>query len=308
MGPSRLLAVAVVVALGGFLREGRAQEGEPPRGYERVSGKRFRVERMPFDEKRASAALDLLEIARSGVEERLGQSLGEPAPLVILAPTEEEFVRRFETLEGAKPAGDEAAVAWPARRTILVRGPRVDSIELGLLSVLRHELAHIALGRIEEKSERPLPRWLNEGLAEFAAGVQLSRSDELELAGKASAGTLDDLEQLETRFPHHAAGERAYRESLSFVQWLDAHARGGVRGVVEALARLGTEEAIFRTTGHTVHEDEIAWKVELAQKSSVWESLARSSGFWWGLLALLAVVAGLRQVIVQRRLKQAMPD
>lgn len=300
-----VVAVAVALVLGAS----PAAAQDVSRGYERSEGRGFVLERMPFDAPRADAVLALLDRARSDVEARLGETLGFPAPLVILAPTDDEFVRRYEVIDGGKPTGDEAAVAWPGRSTILVRGPRVESAQLGLLFVLRHELSHVVMGRVVSGRGVSLPRWLDEGLAEFAAGGELGRESELELAAQARAGTLADLAQLEMRFPRHVAGDRAYRESLSYVQWLDGHAQHGVKGVVRALAEGNPAPAAIQlVTGMTPREAELAWKVDLAEKNSIVESLARSSGFWWGLVSLLAVIAFVRQVFVSRKLKRKMDD
>lgn len=105
------------------------------------------------------------------------------------------------------------------------------------------------------------------------------------------------------------AGDRAYRECLDFVHWLDRNAQHGVKGVVRALAEGERPPAAIRlTTGMDLHEAELTWHLDLAERRSVVESLARSSGFWWGLVALLAIVACGRQIVIARRLKRRMED
>ena len=83
--------------------------------------------------------------------------------VIAVAPDE----RRFHEWIG--PAAPEwgAAIAFPAQRTIIMRGRTAGSDAGDPLVVLRHELAHLALH--EALGDLP-PRWFHEGYASVAAG------------------------------------------------------------------------------------------------------------------------------------------
>ncbi|MEZ0229989.1 MAG: hypothetical protein ACAI25_15300, partial [Planctomycetota bacterium] len=150
--------------------------------------------------------MDFFEDARKDVEDRLGVSLkGEP-PEVITAATDEEFVRRHEELSGAKPLDWVLAVAFPHRNVLLLRGSRLNAGANFAGPTLRHEIGHLVLARVARRSGQALPKWLEEGLCEHAAGVALSREEELDLGAAARFGRLESLEQLAASFPPHAPG------------------------------------------------------------------------------------------------------
>ncbi len=83
--------------------------------------------------------------------------------LLALAPDE----RRFREWVG--PAAPEwgAAIAFPASNRIVMQGRTAGSDAGDPRSVLRHELAHLALH--EYLGDLP-PRWFDEGYASYAAG------------------------------------------------------------------------------------------------------------------------------------------
>lgn len=82
--------------------------------------------------------------------------------LIAIAPDEARF------REWIGPAAPEwgAAVAFPAERRIVMQGRNAGSDAGDPISVLRHELAHLALH--EAMGDLP-PRWFDEGYASHAA-------------------------------------------------------------------------------------------------------------------------------------------
>jgi hypothetical protein len=279
----------------------------PPEGYDRIVSEDCLLDRRPRDASMGDAALALFHEARIDVERRLGAGLGAP-PRVILAPTEGEFARLHRELTGNDPAEWVLAIAVPWKHVVLLKGSRLADGQNFLAPTLRHELAHLVNAAVATRGRHELPRWLDEGLAEYAESRTLTREEELELGGAARFGRLESFDSLATSFPAHTQkAERAYRMSLGFVAWLDetARAKGGVRALVAALDGGATvEQAIKNLTGFTPHEAEVEWKMDLAEKHSVAESLFRSSAFWWGLVSVLAILAFLRNAVVSRRTKK----
>ncbi len=251
--------------------------------------------------------MDFFEDARKDVEERLGVSLrGEP-PEVITAPTDDEFVKRHEELTGSKPLDWVLAVAVPQKNVLLLRGSRLNAGSNFAGPTLRHEIGHLVLARVAKRSGQALPRWLEEGLCEHAAGVALSREEELELGAAARFGRLESLEQLAATFPPHAPqAQRAYLVSRAFVAFLDRRAKPeGAKGIVFLIERReGVSDAIAHATGMTPREAEAEWRRELAAKHSIGEALFRSPEVWSSLLGGVALLAFIAWRLLAKRRKR----
>lgn len=144
-----------------------AQAPDVPRGVIRLDSARFTVVAFPAD----------LPLARSLIATAVAQDSfpGLPRPrervLVAVAPDQ----RRFREWTG--PAAPEwgAAIAFPSERRIVMQGRRASSAAGDPRTVLRHELAHLALR--EALGDLP-QRWFDEGYASFSAG-EWGRDEEL---------------------------------------------------------------------------------------------------------------------------------
>lgn len=284
-----------------MLLAGAARAQEPAPGYALSDEGPYTLERMEVSEATSARLEAVWRDAVAAVESNLG--LPVPGrPHVVLAPTDAEFDRRLEAL-GAAPGllpPDALAVAFAGRGLVVVRERGIaEGTGAALSLTLGHELAHLALGRLERRW-RSLPRWLNEGLAEWASGHRLSRDDELSLSSAAKHDDLTSLEALAEAFPAHGAG-RAYVIALGFVTWLDG-GDGGVLRLVRALdAGATADEAVAAATGLAVRDAEQAWRAALIEAYSPFEALLRNVTVWMmiGVLALLAIA---RHVWVRRRL------
>lgn len=108
--------------------------------------------------------------------------------VIAIAPD----ARRFREWAGDAPEWG-SAVAFPESRRIVLQGSRAGSDAGNPLSVLRHEIAHLAL--YEYLGDLP-PRWFDEGYASYAAGEwgrQEVLTTNLALALRGMP-TLDELE------------------------------------------------------------------------------------------------------------------
>ena len=131
-----------------------AQDGAPFR----LDRGRFTVVGFPQD-----AAL-VRSLAASAVANDTFPGLPRPSQRVLIAIAPDEA--RFRDWIG--PAAPEwgAAVAFPHERRIVMQGRTAGSDAGDPISVLRHELAHLALH--EALGDLP-PRWFDEGYASYAA-------------------------------------------------------------------------------------------------------------------------------------------
>ena len=294
------LALALVSSMGA------ARAEDPvPEGLERVRTPDLVVDRLPRDEALAARAVEIFSLDRAAVEAKLGARLGDPPPRLVLAATDAAFDARIFELTGSRPPTWALAIAIPSKRVVVLRERGILSGENFLDPTLRHEIAHLVLGAVSARSKQAIPRWLDEGLARYAEGAVLTRDEELELGAAARFGTLEGFGAIERDFPPHAlAAQSAYEMSLGFVLWLDRKP-GGVRALVAKLDHgASANDAIRSVAGEPAGEAQAEWALELADRSSIFESLVRSSAFWWGIVSLLAIVAFARSAVVSRRLKR----
>lgn len=211
--------------------------------------------------------------AAAGVAARLARGLEEErAELEALlggldaGPMEIRFAYGREEFAALQPRGGRvpgwaAGVAWPALGLVVVDA-RAAGRGGDVRAVLRHELAHVALGRLVAG---PVPRWFTEGFAQLYAGEwTLSRSATLARATIADA--LIPVADLERGWPSAPTDvDLAYAQSVSIVSHLAA--AGDRRGLQRLVLRLGEGEpfhdALAGALGAPLVVLELDWKAEL---------------------------------------------
>jgi glycerophosphoryl diester phosphodiesterase len=150
---------------------------------------------------------------------------------IVLAPSEQAL--QFAT--GGRVPEWGAGVAIPDRSLIVL--PAYASVERGTLldfsTVLRHELAHIALHRAVAPA--PIPRWFDEGYASWAAH-ELDASSAWMLRLAFALGRAPPLDSLELTWPTgNARAQLAYLLSASVIEYLVAES--GTYGLERFLQR-----------------------------------------------------------------------
>jgi len=116
---------------------------------------------------------------------------------------------------------DTLGVAMPAANLIAIdctkaelRGPNSFAI------TLRHEMIHIAFGRLEARTGERVPLWFNEGVATWSSG-RILEGDPKALVTAINTGTLIPLAQIEHSFPESRIGrELAYQQSESTIAFI----------------------------------------------------------------------------------------
>lgn len=122
--------------------------------------------------------------------------------IIAIAPDQ----RRFREWAGDAPEWG-SAVAFPESRRIVLQGSRAGSDAGDPVTVLRHEIAHVAL--YEYLGELP-PRWFEEGYASYAAG-EWGREDILTTNVALALRGMPTLDELERSFSGGAtAAQSAY--------------------------------------------------------------------------------------------------
>ena len=228
----------------------RAQTSSPE--AQRLDRGRFTIVAFPSD----------LTLARSLLDESVLRDTfpGLPRPheraLIAIAPD----ARRFREWTGSGAPDWGAAIAIPDEHRIVMQGSSAGSDAGDPRSVLRHELAHLAL----HETLGPLPpRWFDEGYAGYAAG-EWSRDEVLSANfGLVMYGIPASLDSLEDRF-HGGASRASGAYALAYRAVSDLAALDPQRGLslfFEYWKATGSmDQAMRRAFGLTKSGFESEWR------------------------------------------------
>ncbi len=183
-----------------------------------------------------------------------------------------------------------AGTADPASRRIALKaGPGLHGPG-GLRSVLRHEVAHVALGAATGGN---YPRWLTEGYAQYASG-EWSFEDAWHLQSVFLRRGATTLREIDLRFRRHST-EARMGYLLSYTAVHELAALGGEPGLRAVFRRLREgqtfEEALRLTFGVTAEQFEVRWKKSLVDRYGWLYLLSRAGAFWIGVTVLVLFVA-----------------
>lgn len=196
-------------------------------------------------------------------------------------------------------AGARAVPSWISGYAINGRGPgqivllpaRIDRYpDFGLASLLRHEMAHLFIGRAAGGGD--LPRWFNEGLA-MTVGREPGVGDRARVA----LAVIDDgslpLARLDLAFSGgEAEVHAAYALAGDFVREILArHGRASGARILAGVARGDRFRDAFRAaTGETLDAFEASYW-EHRTFVDRWIPVISSSVLLWGGISLLALAA-----------------
>ena len=159
---------------------------------------------------------------------------------------------------------------------------------------------HILLGRAFGK--QPVPRWLQEGLAQLMAGEYTAETTST-LANGVLGDNLLSLYELSRGFPKDALrANLAYAQSADFVAYIQN--QYGQQALQTLIQELASGEAfapsIRIATGRLVDDLDAEWRSRLRDSPLQFAPLM-SEGVWWALGALLVPLAWF---VVRRRNKK----
>jgi len=229
-------------------------------------------------------------------EDKLGRTR-ERAFRSVIVGSFEELARIVEGRTGRRPKASVVGVAIPRDDLLIVRSDIVSpKLNDGTHVTLVHEVAHLVIHR----DASAMPRWRDEGLAQWVSESRLDARTEAELGRLARVGGLYSLAELERAFPkEHASTTVAYQQSLHLASFIDEEY--GPEAIVRLLDAVeggaGAAAAIHEVFGLELAEFEeqfIAWAVRRVS----WWTIALSYVNVWtlaGPLALIAVLRGWRK-------------
>lgn len=308
------VALALVLALAAGLVAAQSTDPPVPPGFVVDARPGARVRHVPADARLAAWAHEIVRRGRPIIAKRLDLP-DLPAFHIVLAPGESAFRQAVVEMAGREPPTWALAIAIPGSDQVVVRADRVGAVgpdNLG--ATMLHEMAHLAVGRaIRTSGGRRLPRWFEEGVAEWVAGRDPGREERHRLRQAARSGRLPPLRTLDRAMPDHdhAAGI-AYLATASYVRHLDAtHGADALRRLLRETAIRGHEEAVRLVLGRSAADVEAAWRTSLTRPSALEEALDTltalyTSGGIYAGMAVLAILAFARYLLRRRRLLRAM--
>jgi heme exporter protein D len=189
-----------------------------------------------------------------------------------------------------------AGVAHPERGEIVIAQHAPDGALTDLDSLLRHEMAHVALYRAT--GGQTLPKWFHEGIAEsFGNEIDLMRSQIL--AGAVYGPGVPALGELEHNFRglDPIAATVSYAAARDFVNYIRGRDGDGsdLRQVLTELRRgVSFEAAWVKAFDRSLAELDGEWRTGLSGRF-VWFPVISAGGLPLAALSPLMVIAAVRR-------------
>jgi Peptidase MA superfamily len=218
-------------------------------------------------------------------------------PEVVLIKTTESF---------RKIVGSDMILGFaePDRNLIVLDTSKVYTKPFTLETTLKHELCHLVLHRGIEREN--LPRWLDEGVCQWASGgidELMAGGNENALSNATLSGKLMDIRKLD-RFPNDDASlVLAYEESKSFVEYIvSEYGKQGLLGML-AYLREGSSvnESIEKSLSINIVELENNWRAYLKRKYTWFSYLGNNIYTVIFAIAALITVYGFIRLLKKKR-------
>ena len=235
--------------------------------------------------------------ARTDIETKLGWRL-QSSPVVVL-------VRDHDAFQETARNELVTAFAMPERNLIVIDYSKMNRIPFDLEDTFRHELSHILLH--QEIDASSLPKWLDEGVAQWASGgmADILRTGEKDLLQQAVLShRMIALQDIADTFPSSPNGLiLAYEESKSFTEFIVKHyGEAKLRLILKGLEKNETiEQAAYGNLGLPLDKLEQQWKESLS-KENLWISYA-ADHLYWLLFFFAALISIAGFCVAKRRMK-----
>jgi Peptidase MA superfamily len=251
-----------------------------------------------FEPPLRNAAVSLAGIyprVKADLEAKTGWNVGF-APLVVLIRENREF-RKYADSDLV------TAYAVPGRDLIVIDYSKVGKTPFDLQSTLEHELCHLLLHRM---AGTDIPRWLDEGVAQWASGgaVDIMNPEEKDILKQAVLSrSLIPLNELDVFPEQPRALILAYQESRSFIEFIEReYGTDRLRAVLHALGNgKPPERAIEETLSTEMGALEEKWEASMARRYS-WPMYI-ADHLYWVLFFAAGVVTLVGYLKFRRRLK-----
>jgi hypothetical protein len=248
-----------------------------------------------FEEHQAGAAEEVAKVYPS-VKSELAENLEwkvDFMPTVLLD-------RGGETIKRNTGSDIFVAYAVPQRNLIVLDTSRVYAKPFSLKSTLKHELCHLLIHRNIER----LPRWLDEGVCQWASGgiaEFMTEDGKRALQNATVSGRLIGIREL-VRFPPEDI-ILAYEESKSIVEYIESEF--GKRGILQILAYLkegySLDDSIQKGLAVTTSELDEKWQAYLKKRRGWFSYLSHNLYGILFFIAALATVYGFMRMLKKKK-------
>ncbi len=253
-----------------------------------------------FDPRLRSAAEETVMIypeIRSALEKDFGWGLNIRPSVFLMADT-----KQFHQMA---PHPMTVAFAVPAKHWVVMDYSKISSHPFSLETTLKHEMCHLLLD--EHIKEPLLPRWLNEGVCQWASDWigDITWSQKQSVLNKAAIkGTFIPLSLLRHQFPADPeALQLAYEQSKGFVAYMLGEF--GRAGLLKILAFMKQGESVESAV-------QLACSKSLESLEQDWHRSLREDSPWlihvsvylyeivFGLTALISIYGFIRLIMKKR--------
>ncbi|MCK4352427.1 hypothetical protein KAW65_03355 [candidate division WOR-3 bacterium] len=171
----------------------------------------FTVFYQPQDEKVAREVIKFAEQELPQIVEDIG--LKEKIKIdiyIAFSETEIKKIRNFPDWG--------IGCAYPSKRTIILKSPRIVKYPLNLRTLVAHEIAHVVLGNLLKNI--PIPKWFDEGMAMYESR-EWKIGESIGLSWANFTNSLLPLSEIEQNFPYNSKEAKlAYIESFSAIAFI----------------------------------------------------------------------------------------
>lgn len=244
----------------------------------------------------AKMAARAAEEARESAYRVLGIRAQERIVIRIIS-ADEVFTKRQP---GEHVPGWAVGTAYASRNAIFIMQPHGVKLQYTDVSeVVTHEYVHVAVGNYLEAVD--VPRWLDEGLADFVGGGR-SWTAPITLSAASITGRLIPLAALKNYWPRSAEkAELAYAQASDFTAFIEKeYGPGAIKRLLKAAHSTKDLEAAFRyVTGKGVYELEKEW-IEKVARHYKWIPILSGGLTLWAVASVLVVFGFMRKRRVKR--------
>ncbi len=254
----------------------------------------------PLENAAKKLALEYPEI-KAEVEKKLEWSVGF-IPTVVLIRENKEFQKKAHN-------SLVTAFAIPVENVIAIDYSKMDRTPFDLRATLEHEICHLVLHHYISDS---IPRWLDEGVAQWASGgiSEIITPDQKDVLKQALlSGSLLPLKDISLSFPQQPRELLlSYEESKAFVEFI-AREYGTAKliAVLHSLQKNESiEQAVYENLSTGMDGLEKEWQDGLIKKYS-WPSYL--ADHIYGIIFFVAALATLiGYMMFRRRMRNVRDD
>ncbi len=197
--------------------------------------------------------------------------------------------KRFDTFSKNDLPEWSRAIAYVKQNTVILKINSAEDI-LESSKTLVHELSHLIL--YQRFNEQKIPVWINEGLAEYVAGKELSVAEKTIIANALWTNTLIPLSRIDSLLSFDAVKARlAYLESLAAVKFFVG--KYGQKNLYKLLGNIDSSgdinQAFLKTVGYDFIDFELEWYNELDDKY-LWMVILNLDSLLWISITVLAII------------------